>query len=122
MKFIQIIRTGFTVVAFVLMIAGCSEKDESVEDTTDLRMEGYVLNVGETRVLLAKGITFNKFQEIKDKSILEISKDEVGLIYLSYNGTNKLNKGDKVEAWISGGNIEESLPARATASKIDVIN
>ena len=99
----------------MVIFTGCSEKEASTE--------GYILKVETGRVLVAKDITAEKYNEIKDKSITEWSEngEYIPLIYLSYDDTSKLKEGNKVEVWIEGG-VEDSYPQQARASKIETKN
>ena len=58
---------------FFLLITGCTESGTTPTDK-DLKIEGYILEVEEGRVLVAEDITYEKYEEIKDKTIGEIQR------------------------------------------------
>lgn len=104
---------------FTLILTGC--KDEpSLSKEDGLRIEGYILNVEEGRILVAEGITFEHYEKIKDKTVDELSNKSLSLYYFSYENANSLNKGFQVNVWIDGG-IDQSSPAKATAKKVEII-
>ena len=84
-----------------------------------LKIEGYILEVDEGRILVAEGITSEQYETLKDKTPQELDNERISLYNLSYEDTSSLRKGNKVEAWIDGG-IDESNPAQARAKKIEV--
>lgn len=96
-----------------LSLSACSKPD----------IEGIVLDTTEKEVLVAKELTSEQYEEIKDQTTSQIQEDDVhgdayrGLIYLSYDHPEEFNKGDQVEVWIEGS-IKESYPESAHAKKI----
>jgi ribosomal protein S1 len=116
MKISKYFRTSLVLVSFiVLFTSGCTEKDTTSTDDGS-SFEGYILDVEEGRVLVAYDITAEKFNQISDKTIEDLSKsaEYIPLIYLSYDDTSSLNKGSKVKVWIEGG-IDDSYPQQAGA-------
>ncbi|WP_407268285.1 DUF3221 domain-containing protein [Radiobacillus sp. PE A8.2] len=105
-------------ILLVLFTSGCVEKDAI---STDPSIEGYVFDIKEDRVLVAYDITTEKYNQIRDKKLedLSVSDAYVPLISLSYEKTSRLNKGDQVDVWIDGG-VEDSYPQQASAKKIEV--
>lgn len=111
----------FVLLSFVVLFTfGCSAKDTIDNDPT---FEGYILDVDSGTVLVAYDITEEKYIQIKDQPLEEISDNEeyIPLIYLSYNDTNNLKVGHKVNVWINGG-INDSYPQQAGAKRIEIIN
>ncbi|MDF2066771.1 DUF3221 domain-containing protein [Bacillus sp. Cr_A10] len=83
-----------------------------------------MLEVEEGRILVAKEITSEKYEEIKDKTIGEIQEldnERISLIFLSYKDTSSLKIGHKVDVWVDGG-FNESYPSQAGAKKIEIKN
>lgn len=107
----------FLIVLFVSALLGaCTDDADSNPDN-----EGFVLKIEEDRVLVAKDISSEEYNEVKDKTVSEFEgPDEVPLIYLSYDDANKFDKGDEVEFWIDGG-VNDSYPQQAGAKKISLI-
>lgn len=97
-----------------LLFIGCSINPD---------MEGIILEVKEDQLLLAREITLSEYEQIKDKSALQIQNEDVlgdayfGLIELTYKNAKEFNKGDQVEVWIDG-EVMESYPEQAKAKKI----
>ncbi len=96
-----------------ILLTSCSKPD----------MEGIVLEVNKNYIQVATELSLDEYEEIKDKSALEIQNEDVlgdtyrGLIDLTYEHTDEFSKGDEVEIWIDGG-IRESYPSGADAKKI----
>ena len=96
-----------------LSLSACSKPDIS----------GIVLDTDEKEVLVAKELTSEEYEEIKDQTVSQIQDEDVlgdtyrGLIYLSYDHPEEFKKGDEVEVWIKGS-IRESYPEGAHAKKI----
>nr|WP_256363919.1 DUF3221 domain-containing protein [Psychrobacillus sp. FJAT-21963] len=62
-----------------------------------------MLEVEEGRILVAKEIPSEKYEEIKDKTIGEIQEldnERISLIFLSYKDTSSLKIGHKVDVWV----------------------
>ncbi|WLD92846.1 DUF3221 domain-containing protein [Alkalihalobacillus sp. AL-G] len=99
------------------------EQKDTMPTDDGSSLEGYILDIKEGRVLVAYDITKEKFNQNNDKTIEDLSRSEeyIPLIYLSYDDTSSLNKGNKVVIWIEGG-IEDSYPQQAEAKKIQVEN
>jgi hypothetical protein len=110
------------VLVSILAFTGCMDK-ESQSAGGEPTLEGYILDIQNGKVLVAYNISNEKFHEIKDKSIKELSNnaEHVPLIYLSYDDTDTLNKGNKVKVWMEGG-IDDSYPQQAGAKVIKVEN
>lgn len=101
---------------FVLISTGCA----SVEEKT--QKEGFILKIEKERVLFTENISMEEYNDLKDLSLDELTTSLERpplLIYLSYGKTNDLKQGDKVIVTISGG-VQESFPALARASKIEI--
>lgn len=123
MKFLRYFCTILILLSFILLITGCTENRTSPTEE-DLKIEGYILEVEEGRILVAEDITLEKYKQIKDKTIQEIQgldNERISLIFLSYEDTSSLKIGYKVDAWIDGG-IMESDPSQAGAKKIEIKN
>src|SRR5690625_1274880 len=88
-------------------------------------MEGIVLDIGERVIKLARNLSPNEYEEIKNESVTKLHNEDVageralGLIDLIYENKKEFYKGDKVEVWIDG-DIMEISPPRAKAKKIVV--
>lgn len=116
MKFFRNISICLISLSFLLFITGCSEKGTIV---TDLTIDGYILKIENSRILVAENITTERYEEIKDKRIEDLLEDRISLIYLSYDNTEGLKVGNKVEAWIDGG-VDTSNPAQSKAKKVEI--
>ncbi|WP_082460893.1 DUF3221 domain-containing protein [Psychrobacillus sp. FJAT-21963] len=84
------------------IITGCTE-NEATSTEEYLKIEGYILEVEEGRILVAKEIPSEKYEEIKDKTIGEIQEldnERISLIFLSYKDTSSLKIGHKVDVWV----------------------
>jgi hypothetical protein len=86
-----------------------------------IKNTGYVIKVEDNRILVAENITHEKYELIKNISFEDLMGEGLSLIYLSYDGDEVFEKGNKVEYIIEGG-INESYPAQAKAKKITVID
>ncbi|MEQ6390272.1 DUF3221 domain-containing protein [Bacillaceae bacterium S4-13-58] len=108
-----IFYTFLTLFLFILVISIVNTKPD---------IQGYIMEVQGNRILLAEGIPFKKYEEIKGKTVEDIDKNEenISLIYLIYSGKQKLEKGDNIKVWTKGG-IDQSYPAQGYAKKIKVI-
>src|SRR5690625_4787332 len=89
-------------------------------------MEGIVLDINERGIKLARNLSLDEYEEIKNESVTKLHNEDVmgereslGLIDLIYENQNEFNKGDEVEVWIDG-DIMETYPERAKAKKIEV--
>lgn len=88
-------------------------------------MHGIVLDTSEGGLTLARELTPDEYEEIKDISPTKLHNEDVegkrdlGLITLSYEDMGEINKGDEVDVWI-GGDIMESYPPQADAKKVSV--
>lgn len=96
-----------------ILLAGCGKAD----------MEGIVLDINEHEIKLAKNLTPEEYDEIKDMSVTILHNEDVagdrdlGLIDLTYEHHDELNKGDEVEVWIDG-DMMDSYPPQAAAKKV----
>ena len=95
-----------------LSLVGCSGTQEKIE--------GYILEMEENRILVAEDVTAKEYEAIKDKSISALDEEGISLIYFSYDDIDKLQVGNKVRI-LFDGNMATSYPAEAGAIKIDVI-
>ncbi|QUW23098.1 hypothetical protein JSQ81_05895 [Sporosarcina sp. Marseille-Q4063] len=89
-------------------------------------MEGIVLDIGEHGFKLARNLSPNEYEKIKNESVTKLhneyvggERENLGLIDLIYENENEFNKGDEVEVW-TDGYIIETFPERAKAKKIVV--
>ena len=89
-------------------------------------MEGIVLDIVELGIKLARNLSPDEYEEIKNESVTKLHNEYVGgereclgLIDLIYENKNEFNKGDEVEVW-TDGYIMEIFPERAKAKKIVV--
>ncbi|ALC85228.1 hypothetical protein AM499_04895 [Bacillus sp. FJAT-22090] len=119
MKLLRYFCIILILLSFILLITGCTENRTTPKED-DLKIEGYILEVDEGKILVAEGITSEQYETIIDKTLQELDKERISLFYLSYEDTSSLRKGYKVDVWIDGG-INESNPAQAGAKKIEVI-
>lgn len=118
MKLLRYFYTILILLSFFLLITGCTENRTTPKED-DLKIEGYILEVDEGRILVVEGITSEQYERLKDKTLQELDNENISLFYLSYEDTSSLRKGYKVDVWIDGG-IDESNPAQAGAKKIEV--
>lgn len=104
----RLLRTGMIMI-IVSLLAACSKP----------HLVGIILEVNDDEVVVSENLSFEKYNEISNKSISEIQKAEKGipLIVLSYKNTEKFARGDKVNVWIKG-EIRLTYPSKAKASKI----
>jgi hypothetical protein len=86
-----------------------------------MKNTGYVLKVEDNRILVAEKVTPEKYEDIKNIPFVNLMGEGLSLIYLSYDGDEVFEKGNKVEYIIEGG-INESYPAQAKAKKITVLD
>src|SRR5690625_75809 len=109
-------KRAFLSMTFVLVIilSGCGEH----------HVEGIVIDVQDTYLLIAQDITTEQYDEIRHKSPTDIQNDDVagigphlGLIDISYGQTADFSAGDYVHVWLTG-DIMESYPSQATAKKV----
>ena len=126
----------FTIIFIFLLIgllsacsvAGNDQADERKaivgETETKPDMEGLVLDIDEYGIKLARGLSPEEYEEIKNESITKLHKeyvagkrDDLRLIDLIYEGETELEKGDELEVWLDG-DIMEVFPERARAKKI----
>jgi len=98
----------------VLILSGCGEH----------HIEGIVIDVQDTYLLVAQDITTDQYDEIRHKSPTDIQNDDVagvgphlGLIVITYDQTTNFAAGDYVRLWLKG-DIMESYPSQATAKKV----
>jgi hypothetical protein len=96
-------------IALLFMLSGCNQVSEPTMKNT-----GYVLKVEDNRILVAEKITSEKYEDIKNIPFENLMGEGLSLIYLSYDGTEVFEKGNKVEYIIEGG--------IAKAKKITVID
>lgn len=89
-------------------------------------MEGIVLDIGEGGIKLARNLSPDEYEEIKNEPVTKLHNEYVEgvraslrLIDLIYENENEFSKGDEVEVWIDG-DIMEIIPERAKAKKIVV--
>ncbi|MBU8880904.1 YobA family protein [Bacillus sp. FJAT-29790] len=93
-------------------LVGCSGTQEKIE--------GYILEMEENKVLVAEVVTAKDFKAIKEKSISDLNKEGISLIYFSDVDKDSLQVGNKVRIWFNG-KMFTSYPAQAGAIKIEVI-
>jgi hypothetical protein len=94
-----------------LSLAACSNEQISGE--------GFILEVSDEAILVVKNINQERYNEIKDvQSDALINQGGLELIWLEYEATDRLQKGDHIEFWIEGS-VRESYPEQATAKKIE---
>lgn len=101
-----------------LLLTGCKE-EPTVSKVDDFKIEGYILEVEDGRILVAEGITAEQYEKVKDKTVDQLSNERLSLYYFNYENTSKLRKGFQVTVWIDGG-IDQSSPAKATAKKVEI--
>jgi len=103
-------------IVFCFALVGCSEISKTTEE---VKTEGYVIEVGENRILVAEDMTSDEYEAIKDTSIPDLYEKSLSLIYFSNDDISNLQVGNKVEIWFDGV-VKESYPAQAGAIKIIV--
>lgn len=88
--------------------------------------EGIVLEANEHGITLARNLTLDEYDEIKNESVTKLQNEDVmgereslGLIELTYGNKDEFNPGDLIEVWIDG-DIMELYPERAIAKRIVV--
>ena len=112
----EIVKVLTIIILFSFLIVECGESD----------MQGIVLDTSEGGLTLARELTPDEYEEIKDISPTKLHNEDVegkrdlGLIILSYEDMGEINKGDEVDVWIGGGDIMESYPPQADAKKVSV--
>lgn len=91
-------------------------------------MKGIILEKNEDSITLAKNLSNEDYEKIKNISVREILEEgsieneiDLDLIDLNYSNTEDFNKGDRVKVWIKG-DILDSYPASADAKKISLIS
>lgn len=104
-------------IVFCFALVGCSEKGKTTEE---VKTEGYIIEVGENRILVAEDMSSDEYEAIKDTSISDLYEKGLSLIYFSNDDISNLRVGNKVEIWFDG-TVAESYPAQARATKIVLI-
>lgn len=98
-----------------ILLAGCGDGKAD--------MEGIVLDTSENGLTLARELTLDEYEKIKDISPTKLHNEDVdgkrylGLIVLSYDDVDEINRGDEVDVWIDG-DVMESYPPQARAKKV----
>jgi len=109
-------KTFLSLIIIILIsvsLVGCGKAD----------MQGIVLDTRENGLTLARELTPGEYEKIKDISPTKLHNEDVegkrdlGLISLSYEDMDEINKGDEVDVWIAG-DIMESYPPQADAKKV----
>ncbi|QUG41731.1 YobA family protein [Psychrobacillus sp. INOP01] len=118
MKLLRYFCTILILLSFILLITGCAE-NRTTQKEDDLKIEGYILEVDEGRILVAEGMTSEQYETLKYKTLQELDNESISLFYLSYEDTSGLRKGYKVDVWMDG-EIDLSNPAQAGAKKIEL--
>ncbi|MBT2678531.1 DUF3221 domain-containing protein [Bacillus sp. ISL-35] len=108
----RIIKRGMlSVLMLILGLAACSNDQVSGE--------GFILEVNDDSILVVQNINQERYKEIKDvPGDALIDQGGLELIWLVYDDTDKLKKGDHIEFW-TDGSVRESYPEQATAKKIE---
>ncbi|MCM3744309.1 hypothetical protein M3193_09160 [Sporosarcina luteola] len=65
-------KTFSLLIVFCFALVGCSEISKT---TTKEQTEGYIIEIEESRILVAEDITSEKYEAIKDKSISELNEE-----------------------------------------------
>ncbi|QFG00792.1 DUF3221 domain-containing protein [Psychrobacillus glaciei] len=86
MKLLRYFCTILIFLSFVFFITGCAENRTTPKEE-GLIIEGYILEVYEGRILLAKDITSEQYETLKDKTLQELGKERISLFYLRYEDT-----------------------------------
>lgn len=98
-----------------VLLVGCGDGEAD--------MAGIVLDTSENGLTLARELTPGEYGKIKDVSPTKLHNEDVegkrdlGLISLSYEDMNEINRGDEVDVWIDG-DIMDSYPPQADAKKV----
>ncbi|TFB23900.1 DUF3221 domain-containing protein [Filobacillus milosensis] len=103
----------FILVILILIVAWTTYN--AINEPDGMKMEGYIIDIKEERILVAKGVTESEYKQLKNQSVKELMENEVDLIYLDYK-SSKFNKGNHVQFWVTG--VNASYPAQATPEKI----
>lgn len=109
----EIVKVLTIIILFSFLLVACGESD----------MQGIVLDTSEGGFTLARELTPDEYEEIKDISPTKLhnedmeGKRDLGLIGLNYKDMDEIDKGDKVDVWIDG-DIMESYPPQADAKKV----
>src|SRR5690625_4498013 len=84
-------------------------------------MEGIILEVAESEIVLSENLSCDKYGEFKNKSSTGIQEEEksIPLSYLAYDNIEEWSKGDEVKVWIDG-DVLASYPEQAKAKKIQL--
>lgn len=106
-------KVTLSLLLFGIFIVGCSMGQSKPH------IEGYILEVEENELLLAKNISSADYEEIKDTPINELHKGNLNLIYISYEDEIAFNKGNEIDIWLDR-DIEASYPEKAKAKKIEL--
>ena len=103
-------------ILFCFALVGCSEINKT---TDEVKTEGYIIEVGENRILVAEDMTSDEYEVIKDTSISDVYEKGLSFSYFSNDDVSNLQVGNKVEIWFYG-TVAESYPAQAGATRIIV--
>ncbi|MET3574457.1 DUF3221 domain-containing protein [Bhargavaea ullalensis] len=102
-----------------VFVAGCGQAEEDpIAD--EMVIDGTVLEVEVGRVLVAENIDPETYGKIRGKDWQEMSEEGIMLIFIGFEEADRLKPGDRVKAQIEGG-VDESYPAQAEASEIEVV-
>jgi hypothetical protein len=118
MKFAKYMRKSLFLLLLDAFMSGCSTQQSELNppDTT-----GYILDIKGNSLLVAERITSEEYDEIKYIPIDElVDKENLYLIYLIYDDVKDLKKGNKIEVWLEGEEMEASNPAKAKAKNIEL--
>ncbi|MDF2650842.1 MAG: hypothetical protein K0Q73_6647 [Paenibacillus sp.] len=104
-------------ILILITILGCSSKSQ----LNDSDISGFVVSVESERILVVTNI------EKKEADSIVSGGEKLNNNHIQYwisadkNMINKIKEGDKVQVWFKGG-VDESLPAKASAKSIKVVN
>lgn len=108
----------FVGIIFIFLLTGCGNSSTNGEN----KLQGYILEVQESKLLFANNMTKDEFQQSRGLSVKEMEELEnvPDLIYIQYGNGDNLEVGDRVNVWLDGG-IETSFPGRGAAKEVEKI-
>ncbi|MFE8702046.1 DUF4362 domain-containing protein [Cytobacillus sp. FJAT-54145] len=87
----------------------------------DVYIQGYIVDVSEEEILIAENLNKFDYELLKDYSHQEwMETYQLNLISVRHNDKRKLAKGTKVLVK-TNGNMMESMPMKATAERIEIM-
>ncbi|MBA9084163.1 hypothetical protein FHR92_000617 [Fontibacillus solani] len=104
-------RRIILLLAVLFILSGCN---------SNMKIEGYVIQKDEGKILLFEGITKNQLKEsLESDDPLELSYPAYS-IRVGYSTYQEIEIGQKVVVEIKGG-IDDAYPAQANAKNVRII-